>query len=373
MRYDGANGIPDTAGITIRNVYLDGLGSYYNNLTAAHIAGGSWSYVLDAEDAATCSENVPTNNSILAPSADHVYALCTATAGIPVMIYIPSDSGWGTTINLSNFIFDNETTAFGNNGHCLNYGGGILGSQSGYAVNLSYMTVLSTQGQGFAGCEFTAWSAGCPAGPSVSVTHLLQQGGPVNGSIYFCEGDSSVAVAPALALYEGNIYWDTSARNNPLWFGDSSTSFRAAQPANVVNPTDVDYNVNLNYIPFVTTPFTKACAAGCTNSGSAYAVPMTGSSPGAHDQNVNPALLDSTRSAYTWAATRGQAATAGGLRQVFLNGGPSNIGANINALFYYINQGNMPTRSLWNAMPDGTTIGPAQPVMFPRDIRTVTR
>jgi hypothetical protein len=100
---------------------------------------------------------------------------------------------------------------------------------------------------------------------------------------------------------------------------------------------------------------------------------MTGSAPGAHDINgVDPGVANA-RNAYTWAATRGQPATYAGFRQAFINSGPSLIGANIAALFYSINQGTIPARALWNALPDGTTIGPSQPVMFPGNIRTVIK
>jgi hypothetical protein len=236
---------------------------------------------------------------------------------------------------------------------------------------MSYITILKNSALGF-GCGFTQWSAVCPAAPTTSIKHLLSPGGTNIGPFYACEGNTSVAVPPVLSAYQGNIFYDSSPRVNPLMFGNSNA---ANQPANVVPPTGIDYNLNYNFVPFVTAPYTTACAPGCTNSGSAYALPMTGAAPGPHDLPPgSPGLLDNTRNAYTWAnTTHGQPATAAGFKQVFINGGPSLIRANMAALFWYINQGNIPVRSLWNALPDGTTIGPSQPVMFPGNMRTVTQ
>jgi hypothetical protein len=377
MRPDGPSGGDESSmGMTVSDVFWDGLGVGYPALAAANIAGGSWSYVVAVTDSATCTQDRPAYLAALAPTVDHVYSICpsVASSGNPNMLEVPSNNTWGTNVNVSNVIFDNPTTTAGNAGHCFQFGNNGM-VDSGYSVNLSYITVL-TNSLGTGGCEFTAWSGLCHLGPAISITHSLQPATGTEGQIYFCEGNTSVASAPLLSAFKGNIYSDTlaaiTARGtalNPLAFGN----FNAAnQPANVVPPTGADYNASFNFLPFVTTSYTTACVPGCTNSGSPYAVPMTGSAPGVHDQNVNPQVSNS-RNAYTWAATHGQMATYAGFRQVFINGGPSAIGANIAALFYYINRGNIPGRSLWNAMPDGTTIGPSQPVMFPGNIRTVTQ
>ena len=216
------------------------------------------------------------------------------------------------------------------------------------------------------------WANICPAAPTFSITHWLNLYSGEYPDFYFCEGNMNAATAPVVTTYKGNIYYDTSQRSNPVGFGNANAS---NQPANVVIPSGTDYNTNWNFVPFVTAPYTTACGS-CTNGGSPYAVPMTGSAPGAHDQNINPRVANA-RTAYTWSLTRGRAATLGGFVSVFLLGGPSLMGPNISALFQYINSNNVPVQSLWNAMPDGTTIGPAQPLMFPLPggtaMRTVPR
>jgi len=370
MSYTGTGNDSFTAGATVKNVYWDGLGTNYGSLTAANIAGGSWSYAVLAEDADACDESgINLGPGVLAPAADHIYNLCSATpsGGIPVGIGWPTHASWGT-VSLSNVIFDNETNS---TGHCIiPYGSA---QENGYAMNMSFVTVLPTI-NGNGGCGLDTWSSGCFAAPVTSITHALQPatGLSTEGTFYACEGSGVATTVPLLSVFKGNIWLDSNVRNgNPLNFGTHTGD--ASQPANVATPSGIDYNTNYNFQPFATTPYTTACASGCTNAGSPYAFPMTGSAPGTHDINIAPALVDGTRTAYTWAALRGQVASASGFRQVFINDGPSRIGSNIAALFYYINQGNIPTRSLWNAMPDGTTIGPSQPVMFPRGVRTVTQ
>jgi hypothetical protein len=376
MRPDVSGGENSTQGMTISNVYWDGLGgSYDTTLTAANIAGGSWSYVVAVTDSATCTEEKSAYFVALAPTIDHVYSICPSTSitDNPIMFNVPANKNWGTSINVSNLIFDNPTTASGNAGHCFQYGNnGHV--DPGYSVNLSYITVLPNS-LGTGSCGFGAWSGTCLDPPTLSITHLMQPAGGTEGQFYICEGNTSVAVPPAISVYKGNIFYDTpaailsrGAALNPVAFGNANA---AHQPANVLLPSGTDYNVNYNFLPFVTSSYTTACGV-CTNSGSPYAVPMTGATPGTHDRNISPGVANS-RTAYTFAATLGQAGNYSGFRQVFINGGPSVIGANIAALFYYINRGNIPVRSLWNAMPDGTTIGPSQPVMFPGNIRTVTQ
>lgn len=363
LNYAGTAGDAFTAGAQITDVFFEGLATngYYSSLTGANVAGGYWSYVVAWSDAQTCSEN-EYYTTILAPVADHVYAICTDAVGVPILLGMAINKNWGTNGALTNAIFD---PAFGNvgGGHAFVFGNDGS-SDSGYSMTESYITVLQNPVLGY-GLNFSAWSDLCPAAPTTSITHILATGQPSIGGWYACESSSSPGVAPALSIYKANIYYDTVARMNPLSFGGGLTDL-SSQPANLVPPTGVDYNVNYKYSPAVinATVYSTACAGNtCTNNGSPYAIPMTGSSPGAHDQNINPSLLDNTRNGYKWAALRGQAASAAGFRQVFINGGPALIHANIASLFYYINVGNIPSGKLWNAYTDQTTIGPSQPTM----------
>jgi hypothetical protein len=362
-----------TVGMTVTNVVWDNIASYFVNLTGANIAGGSWNHVVVMCDGTTCDESGAALSAIEAPTASYVYWLTTHLgSSVIVQGYVPSTASWGTTINLDHFTFDNQSV--NTLAHCFNVGSGSSGNAYGYSIDMSYFSILVSPTLGYQSCEGTAWSGACPLGPAFNLTHWLIPGGPDNGlsgGMYVCESGTATAVAPVITSYQANIFYDTAARIDPLRFGSLGNA--ANQPANVATPGGVDYNVNYNFLPFVTTAFTTACGPGCTNSGSPYAVPMTGSAPGGHDRNINPGLTNNTLNAYTWAIANGQAGTAAGFKQVFINSGPSAVGANIAALFYYINHGNIPARSLWNAMPDGTTIGPSQPVMFPGNIRTVTQ
>ncbi len=372
MTYNGVSGDGFTAGATIRDVYWDEQGASDPTLTAANIAGGSWSYVVEACGAATCLENGEAYSSFLAPTADHIYVLGTladTSATNPIFLVIPSNQNWRTDISLTNAIFDNEATV-GNAGHCFLYGSDGA-PDSGYRVTMNLITVLWNHALGMGGCGFSQWSSGCPAAPTTSITHLLQPGSPTIGSWYACENAGVVSAPPVLSVFEGNIFYDSSPRTSTLQFGNSMP---ASQPANVVPPGGIDYNLNYNFVPFVPAPYTRACVPQCTNGGSPYAIPMTGQAPGPHDLPSIPTDPEfNVRNGYTWAIQHNQAGTADGFRQVFVIGGPSAIGANISDLFYYINRGNIPARALWNALPDGTTVGPSQPVMFPRNTRTVTQ
>src|SRR6185312_10356746 len=206
MKYDGVYSDSFTAGATISNVYWDGLGSYYPALTAANIAGGSWSRVVVVSDAATCDEGGGSYASILAPTADHVYALCTATGTNPPLVLLqPSNKNWGTNISFTNAIFDLQSTATGG-GHCYLYGSDGS-ADNGYSVTMSYITVLRNSTLGY-GCGFTQWSSLCPAAPIASITHLLSPGGTQIGPRYACEGNSNAAVPPALSVYKANIFYD---------------------------------------------------------------------------------------------------------------------------------------------------------------------
>lgn len=364
VAYGGPTGGGDnfTAGTTVKNTFFDGLGtgSYYTSLTSANVGGGSWSYVVALSDADTCREDVA-YTAILAPVADHVYGICVAAGGVPLILAQAINKSWHTNGSLTNAIFDPAFGGASGGGHSFTYGNYGASDDSGYWMFMSNISPLMNPALGY-GIHFAEWSSVCGASPVTSITHITQPGTPTVGSFYICENSGVVSTPPVLSTFKGNIFYDSSARINPLMFGNSEA---ASQPANVVTPTGVDYNANFNFVPFVTTPYTTACTPGpCTNSGGPYAVPMTGSTPGSHDINIAPGLLDNTRNGYTWAELKGQAATSAGFRQAFINDGPSRIGTNIAALFWYINQGNKPTQALWNAMPDQTTIGASQPMMF---------
>src|SRR6185312_4800022 len=220
LRYDGVNSDPFTAGATISNVYWDGLGSYYPTLTAANIAGGSWSYVVSVADAKSCDEGASTYADILAPTADHIYALCTAVvSNPPLMLIQTSNKNWGTSVTLSNGIFDLQATTNGG-GHCYLYGNDGS-ADDGYGVTLSYITVLKNSTLGY-GCGFTQWASLCPAAPTTSITHLLSPGGTQIGPLYICEGNTNAATPPSVSVFKGNIFYDSSARVNPIMFGNSN-------------------------------------------------------------------------------------------------------------------------------------------------------
>jgi hypothetical protein len=365
---DGSNADPFTAGATIQNVFFDGLKSGSTYFSSANIAGGSWNNVV------VYGNNNSTTTayaSILAPVANYVYAFSSGFAGETIDLTMPSNNTWGTNVSLSHVIVDDQDHASGS--HCLIPGNPGTTSDAGYSISLSYYATTLDTGTGTGGCTFSGWSGGCPLSPLFSITHSNVPAG-INAiaSFFFCDGANIAAGGTVVGTWKANIFYDKSARTNPVGYPDA----QATQPANIVSPTGTDYNDNFNAVPWPsgTAAVYNACASSvCTNIGTPYGLPMTGSAPGAHDVTTNPALLDNTRNAYSWALLHGQTADAAGFRQVFISGGPSAIGANIAALFYYIDRGNIPARSLWNAMPDGTTIGSSQPVMFPRDIRTVTR
>lgn len=353
---DGVHADIGTMGMTITNTFWDGLGNTDLSLASANIAGAAWSYVVAVTDRATCSEDSATYLNILAPTADHIYSLCPSVSSTdnPIMLTIPANSGWGKDIKLSYVIFDNPTTNAGNQGHGLNYTADYTNT---FPVNLDHLVVLQNS-LGTGGVGLTAWSSGCPKAPYLSITHSTDIAGATEGTIYFGEGGATVCTAPALDNFQGNIFVGAGTLN-PIAFGGGTTPTN--QPANMALSATTDYNVNYGFLPFVITGFTTACASGCTNSGSPYAVPMTGSTPGVHDMNVNPMLSNPAINAYTWAATQGQASSAAGFRNAFIVGGPSSIHTSIQNLFNYICSGYIPTNgSITHMEPDGSTPGMCQ-------------
>ncbi|HWE52006.1 MAG TPA: hypothetical protein VG273_19595 [Bryobacteraceae bacterium] len=357
MGIDGTANDPWSEGATFKDVFVDGLGSNYPNLTAANIAGGSWSYVVFANDARSCSQDgINLAPGILAPALDHIYSICASTSGTKADVaIIPATPSWGTNIVASNMMFENETGILS---HCLFPYGSTQGS--GYKTTMSYLASIKTASP----CPLYTWGGACAASGAHSVTHAVQPGtGDTAETVFVCE-NNGVASGQTLVTFKGNIFYDSYARQWPLAFGNNGSIYDASQPANVADPAGTDYNANYNFAAATPARFTTACASGCTNGGTAYNLPTTGAVPGTHDANVNPSFIDNARTAYTWAATRGQAATFAGLKQVFINDGPSRIGTNIAALFYYINSGLIPTaRPLQRALTDQTTIGTSQPGM----------
>jgi hypothetical protein len=329
-----------------------------------------------------------------------------------VRVFRANDNGLSGSVLNSYFYFDANSAGTGTNPHGISYGPRADATVEGMVIEYGHQPsdanlfqiqpmvggpyTYTVKNNLFIPSSYWAPSSGnweissilhnwitTSASPNTVFTHntfMIQNNALAAGpsqTNYFGEG--GIAPAGSVDTFKSNLGWNPNTAT-PSFLWSVSNSHRATMTPNALDPTGADYNAcyGCNLVPTYSTTgyngFTSMtnstnCGGGtCTQTGTVYDVPLTGTVPGVHDVvNVDPQFVDARRNSKRWVELRNSMTAETATQDdvvAYLRTGPGTFASKISDVITWVKGGFAPQNPAYKGMAhDGGDIG-AVPVLL---------